>query len=243
MNKPANVILYYGQVLFYVRTIHNDGSVLERHDYTPDGELDGSIPVMFFTEVGGAIEGDYESLDEAIAENPALLDELRAGALSFAESPRRGKASYCLAPYQVEEIHQRYTAGENISSLARDFGVSQPTIRKHIHGIARLPQNRLSEATISQIRQMYRNGSTQAVIAAKFGISAQNVTRCTQGIARPIRPKKEQRAKVRRQRQKRIDKVILAAQEQDELAKIEAVREARDEYHEKLKHRVRPFGE
>lgn len=107
---------------------------------------------------------------------------IRASGASVTDA-RGSVASYrrrrVLTAAEVEQILDRYRAGERIQTIAVDLEVDRRQIRKLLyeHGAAS-PPVRLTARQIRRAAELYERGSSLADVAEQFGVSATTIRRC-----------------------------------------------------------------
>jgi DNA-binding CsgD family transcriptional regulator len=78
-----------------------------------------------------------------------------------------------LRPHEIDELVERYEAGESMAKLARELGLHRSTISSHLHerGIQLHEAPQMSEAAIDKAVELYGSGLSLVAIGKRLGFN------------------------------------------------------------------------
>ena len=110
------------------------------------------------------------------------------------DASKRNRLKVVIPPELVPLIRERYRNGESCRSIARDLGVSHPTISKTVRGVSRRysegpteegslvqrgerhHQSKMSDEEKDEVRSLYPQ-LTQRELSVRFGVSQSTINR------------------------------------------------------------------
>lgn len=78
-----------------------------------------------------------------------------------------------LKPAEVDQVVERYQAGETLVELARSFGVHEQTIKRKLaaRGVSRRPVQLLDDESKARVLALRQEGLTYPEIAERLGVT------------------------------------------------------------------------
>ena len=105
---------------------------------------------------------------------------------------RSHRRSRRLEHSQVDDLVERYEAGETVLELGAAYGINRTTVLSHLsrRGIAtRGNKRKMSDDDVARAAEMYETGLSQVAVAARFGVDDTTVHREFLKAGVPTRPR------------------------------------------------------